>query len=100
MAENIVDKQKKPNKSYALESLMVMSVAFELGFIIALPITGLALLGKWLDQKYGVSYYLYIGIVLAMIVSGLTVYGRLSSLIARLNKAANSRNQTSKENTK
>ncbi len=79
---------KKPNKSYSYESAKTLSVAFELGFIIALPIVVLALFGKWLDQRQGTHYFVYIGIILAIISTSITIYRRFAAMIEKLNQAA------------
>ncbi len=94
------NKGKKPNKSYAYESARVMSVAFELGFLIALPIVAFALLGKWLDHKQGTGFYVYLGIILAIFVSSITVYRRFAALVDKLREAAGVKNdpKTQKEN--
>ena len=83
-----MDDSLKPKPNYNIEIAAVFGVAFELGFIIALPIVALGLLGKWLDQKYGVSYFVFIGIALALLSSGAWLYGRLSNLAQRLQNAA------------
>lgn len=46
------------------------SLAFELGFIIALPLVAMGLLGKWLDARYG-SYpkITLVGILLAIVTT-------------------------------
>jgi hypothetical protein len=45
----------------------LVSLAVEFGFIIALPLVFFALVGKWLDHKYGTSPWLTLsGIVLAI----------------------------------
>jgi hypothetical protein len=101
MAENNEKMTKKPNRSYAMESAKVMSVAFELGFVIALPIVALASLGKWLDHRQGTGYFVYIGIVLAMLVTIAIIYSRFNSLVNTLKEAARLKNEeTQKENTK
>jgi len=79
---------KKINKTYARESAKVMGVAFELGFLIALPIVVLALLGKYLDQKNHTGYFIYIGIALAILTSSFTIYRRFAAMIQKLNDAA------------
>lgn len=101
MAENNTNPDKKPNKSYAYESAKVLSVAFELGFVIALPIVGFGLLGKWLDQKQGTHYFIYIGIVVAIIATSVTVYRRFAALIEKLRVAAKiDETQIKKDETK
>ena len=80
--------QKKENKNYGYESARVMSVAFELGFIIALPIVLLGLGGKWLDTRYGTGYFIYIGIAIAIILTSTWMYSRFKAFIDKLKEAA------------
>ncbi|TSC65342.1 MAG: hypothetical protein G01um101477_516 [Candidatus Doudnabacteria bacterium Gr01-1014_77] len=84
----MIETDKKPNRNYSYESARVMSVAFELGFIIALPIVLLGLGGKWLDTKYGTGYYIYIGIALAIILTSFWMYSRFKAFIDKLKEAA------------
>src|SRR5687768_16738186 len=77
---------KNENKSYLPEMAIVGSVAFELGFMIALPIALFAVLGKWLDNRFSTNYYILLGMALAIITSVFWVYKRLSPMIEKLNK--------------
>jgi hypothetical protein len=77
---------KNKNKTYLPEMAIVGTVAFELGFIIALPIVIFAAIGRWLDEKYGTNVYLLLGIALAIISSVFWVYRRLAPMIEKLNK--------------
>lgn len=53
---------------------MIVDLAMNLGFIIALPLILLGLGGRWLDHKYGTSpMFLLGGIVLAMVVTGIAL---------------------------
>lgn len=50
----------------------------ELGFIIALPIVGLGLLGRFLDKKYDSSpIFLLIAVLLSLFISSAIVYFRV-----------------------
>lgn len=88
MPENEPIQPKNPNKSYLYESAKVMGVAFELGFLIALPVLALALGGKWLDKKHDTHYFVFIGIVTAMVISGAIIYRRFASMVETLREAA------------
>lgn len=60
----------------------VISLAWELGYIIAIPIIILALGGTWLDKKIGTSpTFLLIGIFLSLIISGIGVYRKTKAII-------------------
>ena len=63
-----MDKQK-PSRAE------LVSLAFELGFIIALPIVALGLGGKWLDAKQGTEpLFTLLGILLAIISTSVWIY--------------------------
>lgn len=79
---------KKKNQDYSQETASVLSVAFEMGFVIALPILVFALLGKWLDQKQHTHYFVLIGILLALGCSCFWLYRRFSEMIKKLEQAA------------
>ncbi|MDB4940221.1 MAG: hypothetical protein JWO40_646 [Candidatus Doudnabacteria bacterium] len=97
MSENIPNLQQKPNKSYTKESAQVLSVAFELGFIIALPIVAFALGGKWLDQKEHTNYFLFIGIIAAVLLTSVVIYRRFAALADKLREAAQLKKETQNE---
>jgi pheromone shutdown protein TraB len=87
MTENQGNQPKKPTINYAKESGQILGVAFELGFLIALPIVILALGGKRLDLKYHTHYFVYLGILTAIVVTCLLIYKRFSALLNTLKKA-------------
>lgn len=72
---------QKPN-SPSFNKWQLVSLAFELGFIIALPLIALGLLGKWLDAKSD-SYPLFtmIGVVVAIISTTTWLTKRFKELI-------------------
>lgn len=65
--------EQEPRKG--LTKGRLTSLAFELGFIIALPIVAFGFGGKWLDQKIGTFPLLtLIGIFLAISLTTLWIY--------------------------
>jgi F0F1-type ATP synthase assembly protein I len=72
------DPQKKIVNKWALAS-----IALELGFIIALPLVGLGMIGKWLDVKVGntTPWFTLVGIVLAITASTTWLTKRLKEYI-------------------
>ncbi len=82
---------EKP-KSYWAQSLGALSVAFELGFIIALPVAILAIIGKKLDTHFGTHFIVYIALVIALACSCLWLYTRLQALVVRLKSSASKQN--------
>ena len=62
------------------------SLAFEMGFIIALPLVAFALLGKYLDKRWGTNYIVLIGILLAIVSSTVWLSKRIKSILEDLKK--------------
>ena len=53
----------------------LLSVGFELAYIIALPVIGFSLAGKWLDGRFGtMPLFTMIGIVLAIVSTTIWIY--------------------------
>lgn len=80
--------QKKPNKTYAFETAKVLSVAFEMGFIIALPIVFLGALGKHFDDRHHTHWFVYIAIVVSLAISCTWLYLRIKELAEKLKQAS------------
>ena len=61
-----------------------LSLAWELGYTIAIPIVALALGGRLLDKKLGTAPWLLLtGIFLSLIVSSWLVYGKTVKIIGK-----------------
>lgn len=57
--------------------MLGLRIIGEFGFIIAVPVVLLALLGEWLDAKYETApLFLVAGFVLAALLSGISIYRR------------------------
>jgi amino acid transporter len=78
--------ETKQPQSYWVQSLGAIGVAFELGFIIALPVAVLAFVGKKLDTHFGTHFIVYVGLVVALTSSTLWLYARFEALVVRLQK--------------
>ncbi|MBI4050247.1 MAG: AtpZ/AtpI family protein [Candidatus Doudnabacteria bacterium] len=69
------EKQKPPINRGEL-----ISIAFELGFIIALPVVIFGLGGKWLDAKMGTApMFTLIGILTAIVSTSVWIYRKFKS---------------------
>lgn len=79
---------KKIQTSYLAQSASAISIAFEIGFIIALPVTILALLGKHLDLKYHTHFIVYIAMAVALFCSAIWLYVRLEELVNKMKASA------------
>lgn len=59
-----------------------LSLAWSFGWNIALPLAVLALLGRWLDKKWGTTPWLLIsGMILAIAVSSYLMYKKMMEII-------------------
>lgn len=54
--------------------------AFEFGFVIALPLIGLGLIGRRLDLVFGANYWEFICILLALFVSGVYIFRKINNI--------------------
>lgn len=64
---------EKPKKSLAKSKLV--SIAFQLGFIIAIPVVAFGYFGKWLDARAGTEPLLtLIGILTAIVFTSIWIY--------------------------
>ncbi|MFH1838119.1 MAG: AtpZ/AtpI family protein [Candidatus Kuenenbacteria bacterium] len=60
----------------------MLSLAWELGYLIALPLVLFALLGRFLDKYFHTSPWLFLfGILLAIIISTRIVYKKTIKMI-------------------
>lgn len=61
-----------------------LSLAWELGYMIAIPLVALALGGRFLDKKLGTAPILLLaGVVLAIIVSSYAVYKKTTDIMGK-----------------
>ncbi|MEW6611039.1 MAG: AtpZ/AtpI family protein [Patescibacteria group bacterium] len=60
---------------------LVLSLAWNLGYIIAVPLVVFALLGRFLDKRYGTSpLALLAGIFISLVVSTVGVYRKTKEI--------------------
>ena len=58
------------------------SLAWELGYLIVIPLVIFALGGRWLDKQYGTSpWFLLGGLVLSIIITTISLIRKFSSLL-------------------
>jgi len=78
MDKNEANESKQNGKSTQTESKNVwsaLSLAWQLGYTIAIPLIALALTGRILDKRFGTSPWLLLaGIFLSLIVSTIAIY--------------------------
>ncbi len=64
-----------------------VSLAFQLGYTITIPLVILALVGRFLDKRFNSSpLFLLIGIVLSMIISSVALFVKMKRITAKVNK--------------
>jgi len=69
------------------ENLSLWSLAWELGYMIAIPIVILAVGGAMLDKKMGTSPWMLLGgVVLAITITSFTVYYKVAKILGSLGK--------------
>ena len=83
--ENNLEKnsQEKTESGKELKnSFSIMALAWELGYLIAIPLVALTLGGRFLDKKLGTSpILLLVGVVLAILLSSYMVYKKTIDII-------------------
>jgi len=66
------------------KTFSALSLAWELGYSIALPLVIFALAGRWLDRKLATSPWLFLlGIILAVSISSYLVYRKTMEIIKK-----------------
>lgn len=59
-----------------------VSLAWELGYSIAVPLVGLALVGRFLDKKFESSpWFLLIGILISILISSYLIYKKTVDIL-------------------
>jgi|GEM_PF-2791198 len=64
-----------------LTSMKALGIATEFGFIIIVPLLAFGYLGKWLGNRYHHNFFILIGILLAIITSGLWFFRIIKELM-------------------
>ncbi|HUT21929.1 MAG TPA: AtpZ/AtpI family protein [Candidatus Bipolaricaulota bacterium] len=78
--ENDKEKDKKP-------WVFALGLTFQLGYTIAVPLVALALIGRFLDERFETSpWLLLIGIILSLFISSWLIYFKIIKIFAEINK--------------
>jgi len=78
-----------PNKDQAQtnDNISMVSLAWDLGWIIAVPIVALATGGAILDKKIGTSpWMLLTGVILSISITSFAVYYKVAKILGDLSK--------------
>jgi len=80
-------KNSEQQKSENGNDLSPWSLAWELGYIIAIPIVLLAMGGAILDKKMGTSpWMLLTGVILSVSITSFAVYYKVAKILGDLSK--------------
>lgn len=75
----------KQNQKF-LSAMSMMSVGLDFAVILAAPLIAGIFLGEWLDKKFGTSYLVILGILLAMAVSSVGIYRHTKRVVKLLKR--------------
>lgn len=82
--ENHESKAAKKSEQSAM--WMALQVAYELGYLIALPIVILGIGGAWMDKKFATSpLFILIGITLSFIITSIGVFRKITIITDKIN---------------
>lgn len=74
--------EEEEKKGGGTKPWSALTFAFELGYMIAIPLVFLALLGRWADRQFETSpWFLVGGIIVATTVSTWIVYKKVSNIL-------------------
>lgn len=77
-----MNQKKEKDKKERVIFLQTLSLAWELGYIIAIPLVILVAGGLFLDDKYDTSpIFLISGILLSILVSGILVFKKAKRIL-------------------
>ena len=72
-------------KEQAASMWNALSIAWEVGYIIAIPAFLFGFAGAYIDKQYDLSpIFTILGILLALVISGFTIWRRIQSILSRL----------------
>ena len=77
---NLANKDNSPKGEKNRAKYMAYELATEFAFLIAVPLIGFLLLGKWLDAKYHQKFFVFIGLFLALATSSIAIGKRINRI--------------------
>ena len=82
--------EKPKNMSDAYYYVLAVRIAADLGFTIAVPAVLAALLGKWLDERWGTYPLLFVLLlIVAFCLTAILVYRKAIQYAKRYNRTQN-----------
>ncbi len=75
--------ETEKDKKTTIDKWEVVGLAWDFGYIIAIPLVVFALAGKWVDRHYGheTQWVTLIGILLALVTTTIWLVNRLKKYI-------------------
>ena len=70
---------KKPEINQKVVGAMMFEAGIEFALLIAAPLIGFILLGRWLDSKWHTHFLIIIGILFALLISCVAIYKRINA---------------------
>lgn len=87
--------ESKKQKSVLWQSI---SIAMQLGYVIAIPLVVLAIGGRILDKHYNSSpIFLLTGVVLSLIVSSILAFIKIKNILQEINSHEHKNTRTLKQ---
>ncbi|MBU1164321.1 AtpZ/AtpI family protein [Patescibacteria group bacterium] len=91
------DKEKQVKKEQS-NLFFSLSIAGQLGWMIAVPVVVLALLGRFLDVKFESSpILLLVGILLSIMISSWIIYFKIIKVFTEIEKQTKQKNNETKK---
>lgn len=83
-----MDNSKKPQEiKEKNQTWSALSLAWQLGYSIAIPLVVLALGGRLLDKKFGTSPWILLsGVILSLFISTFLVYSKTIGILSETGK--------------
>ncbi len=68
----------------ALTTRLVIAIAVEFGFIIAIPLVVFGFFGKWMANRYDNKLFIAASLVLSLLISTIFLYRQINQLYKKL----------------
>lgn len=88
MADNTEKKSEHLQETKQKSAMwLALDIAYELGYLIALPIVVLGFAGAFLDKKFGTSpLFILSGIILSFIITSVGAFRKIKDITDKINK--------------
>ncbi|MBI5135287.1 AtpZ/AtpI family protein [Candidatus Uhrbacteria bacterium] len=78
-----------------------LGLAWDLGYVIAIPLVALALLGRWLDKQWGSSpLMLLVGVAAAFVITSIWLAMKMKEITKEMSQESGIGNKESGHDTK